>query len=103
MNKYNVVKFQAPFERMKDYNLNPEVRLYKSIIIQAIIDASNISEDSCAKKIELDAKAWLFGESKDFQEACFRADFEPCYVIKIAKKIIRLNCLNNKCNELKVA
>lgn len=23
MNKYNVVKFQAPFERMKDYNLNP--------------------------------------------------------------------------------
>ena len=38
MNKYNVVKFQAPFERMKDYNLNPEVRLYKSIILQAIIE-----------------------------------------------------------------
>ena len=88
---------------MKDYNLNPEVRLYKSIIIQAIIDASNISEDSYAKKIELDAKAWLFGESKDFQEICFRAGLEPCYVIKIAKKIIRLNGLNNKCNELKVA
>ena len=86
MNKYNVVKFQAPFERMKDYNLNPEVRLYKTIIIQAIIDASNISEDSYAKKIELDAKAWLFGESKDFQEICFRADLEPCYVINVVRQ-----------------
>ena len=95
MNKYNVVKFQAPFERMKDYNLNPEVRLYKSIIIQAIIDASNISEDSYAKKIELDAKAWLFGESKDFQEICFRAGLEPCYVIKIAKKMQRISIKNN--------
>ena len=103
MNKYNVVKFQAPFERMKDYNFNPEVRLYKSIILQAIIDASNKSEDTCAKKVELDAKSWLFGGSKDFQEACFRADIEPGYVIKVAKKIIRLNYLNNKSNELKVA
>ena len=103
MNKYNVVKFQAPFERMKDYNLNPEVRLYKSIILQAIIDASNKSEDTCAKKVELEAKSWLFGGSKDFQEACFRADIEPGYVIKVAKKIIRLNYLNNKSNELKVA
>ena len=60
-------------------------------------------EAANAKKIELDAKAWLFGESKDFQEICFRADLEPCYVIKLAKKIIRLNGLNNKCNELKVA
>ena len=102
MNRYGVIKFQSPFERMKDYNFKPEVRLYKSVILQAIIDASNISDDSYARKIELDAKGWLFGKSKDFQEACFRAEIEPYYVIRTAKKIIRLNS-NNKPNELRVA
>ena len=37
---YSVLKFQAPFERIKNYNDSPEVSLNKAIIIQAIIDAS---------------------------------------------------------------
>ena len=94
MSKYSVIKFQTPFEKMKDYDFKVEVRLFKSIILQAIIDASNMSENIRLKKIELEAKNWLFGESKDFYETCFRAEIEPVYVVKTAKKIIRLNHLN---------
>lgn len=48
---YNVIKFQAPFERLKYYNSSPEVSLYKSIITQAIIDATNILDTAIAKII----------------------------------------------------
>jgi hypothetical protein len=34
---YHVMKFQAPFERLKEYNSSPEIILYKAIITQAII------------------------------------------------------------------
>ncbi len=91
MNKYGVIKFQTPFEKMKDYDFKPEVRLSKSIILQAIIDASNTSDAFRARKIELEAKSWLFGKSEDFYEACFRAEIEPDYVIRTAKKVIRFN------------
>ena len=37
---YNVIKFQAPFERLKQYNASSEIILYKAIITQAIIDAT---------------------------------------------------------------
>jgi len=39
MSMYGVIKFQAPFERLKEYDYSPEVRLYKAILTQAIIDA----------------------------------------------------------------
>jgi hypothetical protein len=103
MNKYGVIKFQTPFEKMKDYDLKAEVRLFKSIILQAIIDASNILENVRSQKIELEAKNWLFGKSEDFYETCFRAEIEPDYVIKTARKVIRLNYLNNIYSEQKVA
>lgn len=93
-NKYGVIKFQAPFEKMKDYDLTPEVRLYKAIIIQAIIDASNNSYESEARKAEIDAKIWLFGNSSDFYRTCFYADISPDHVMKIAKELIRLNNTN---------
>lgn len=63
MSKYSVIKFQAPFERLKEYDLAPEVRLHKAIITQAIIDVSNNSDSPSSKKIEIEAKNWLFGNS----------------------------------------
>jgi hypothetical protein len=53
---YHVMKFQAPFERLKEYNSSPEIILYKAIITQAIIDATNISNAPRAKTLETDAK-----------------------------------------------
>lgn len=51
MNKYSVIKFQAPFEISKEYDLLPEVRLYKAFITQVIIDVSNIFDTPPSKKM----------------------------------------------------
>ena len=92
MSIYGVIKFQAPFERLKEYNYSPEVRLYKAILTQAIIDASNIMDVKDSKKLELEAKIWIFGNSQYFQEVCYNAEIEPGFVIRIAKEAIKLNC-----------
>ncbi len=88
---YGVIKFQAPFERLKEYDYSPEVRLYKAILTQTIIDASNITETKIAKKLEIEAKIWIFGNSQYFQEVCHKGEIEPGFVIKIAKEAIKLN------------
>ena len=97
MKAHGVIKFQAPFERMREYDFASEVRLHKAIILQAIIDASNNSRLSRARKIELEAKHWLFGNSSDFYNTCYYADTSPAHVIRTAQKVIRLN--NNYYNE----
>lgn len=91
MTKFNVLKFQAPFERLREYNVSPEVKLYKSIILQAIIDISNISDNPDNKRYELDAKNWFFGKSKNFLEVCDKAELEPSEVREMARAAIELN------------
>ena len=91
MSKYSVIKFQAPFERLKEYDLMPEVRLYKAIITQAIIDVSNTSNTATSKKIELEAKNWLFGDSSHFKDICNKADLSPEKVVKMARDAIEMN------------
>jgi len=89
---YGVIKFQAPFERLKEYDYSPEVRLHKAILTQAIIDASNVTDAKEAKKYELEAKIWIFSNSEDFQAVCHRAEIDSGFMIKIAKEAIKLNC-----------
>ncbi len=86
-----VIKFQAPFERLKEYDYSPEIRLHKAILTQAIIDASNIIPTKEAKRFELEAKIWIFGNSRDFQEVCQSAEIEPEFMIQIAREAIKLN------------
>lgn len=95
MSSCGVIKFQAPFEKMKEFNFSPEVKLFKSIILQAIIDASNTSSTRKARKIELEAKNWLFGKSEYFKDVCYRANSTPDEVAKTAKAVIELNRNNN--------
>ncbi len=87
---YNVIKFQAPFERLKGCNYSPEVTLFKAMITQAIIDVTNISQSKESKKIEKEAKDWIFGGGEFFQEICYLAGMEPDYIIKLAKEAIYL-------------
>jgi hypothetical protein len=88
----NVIKFQAPFERIKHFNEGrPDVGLRIAIIIQAIIDASNSSSSPQAKKLEIEAKEWLFGNSEGFQKTCYEANLEPDFVVRNAKDIIKLH------------
>ncbi|MFK8040448.1 MAG: hypothetical protein AB8B67_03860 [Rickettsiaceae bacterium] len=89
----NVIKFQAPFERVKLYHDYPDISLYRAVIIQAIIDATNVSNQKKDKNVTVAANKWLFNDSEyqDFKEICSRADLEPYFVRKIASKIINLH------------
>lgn len=91
----NVIKFQSPFERLKSYNSSPEINLRKAIIMQAVIDATNTSDAPEAKKLELEAKQWLFYDDY-FKELCLEAGMDPSFIIKIAKELIRLHSMNGR-------
>ena len=95
------MKFQAPFERLKDYTTSPEVSLYKAIITQAIIDATNTSILPQPKTLEKEAKNWIFGKSEYFQRICYLAGIEPDFVVKITQEAIRLNHRKFKLNKNK--
>ena len=84
-----VIKLQAPFEKIKNYNSNPEIALRRAIILQAIIDATNTSTNIYAKRFELEAKKWLFGRSKSFTKICEEAELSEDFVISIAKETIK--------------
>ena len=88
---YSVLKFQAPFERLKEYSSSPEVVLHKAIITQAIIDATNISDLPKAKFLGQEAKKWIFSNGEYFQKICNIAEIEPGFVIKITKEAINLH------------
>ncbi|MCF8462588.1 MAG: hypothetical protein K9G11_01595 [Rickettsiaceae bacterium] len=89
MNSF-VIKLQAPFERLKSINDNPEISLRKAIILQAIIDASSCSEKRQEKKIAQEARDWLFGDSEHFKQLCSEANLADSYVVNIATKMIKL-------------
>ena len=99
----NLNKLQAPFERLKNYGIVPDVSLRKAIIMQAIFDASSIAKDRKAKKNRIEAITWLFGNSADFRQICFEADLCPDMVSRVAKEeIANARAIENKnfANEL---
>lgn len=83
-----VIKLQAPFEKIKEHTNDPVERLYRAVIMQMIIDASNKSQKKDLIRNEEDAKKWLFEENEYFDWACVNANLNKDYVRKIAKKII---------------
>jgi len=87
-NKKGVIKIQAPFEKIKENTRDPIERLYRAIIMQMIIDASNKSLKKELIKNEKTAKRWLFQKNEYFDWACDNAKLNKNYVRKIAKKII---------------
>jgi hypothetical protein len=91
----SVLKPQAPFERLKLSNTNPEVALKKAVILQAIIDASNTSASKSAIKSAKSATKWLFGNSEGFLETCSDAEMDPDFLIKVAKQLIELQSKKN--------
>lgn len=95
---HNVTKLQAPFERLKRYDLSPDIALRKAIIMQAIFDATSISKNSKAIKAKYEAQNWLLGGSEDFKQICVEGDLDPNLVMRIAKEEIKLSA---KMNEIK--
>ena len=81
----------CPFERIKKYNTTPEAALYKAVIMQMIIDASNVSRDPKACRNEKRAKAWLFTRNDDFCSVCTMAEIDPEVVVTFAKELIAMH------------
>ncbi|WP_341794108.1 MULTISPECIES: hypothetical protein [unclassified Rickettsia] len=91
MTKPNVIRLATPFERIKIYNVSPEIALRRAIITQAMIDATNTSPKREAKKIEYEAKEWIFGGSEEFLSTCSEAEITPSLVVKVTKELIKLH------------
>lgn len=93
----NVIKFQAPFERLKEQSELPgEVALRRAIILQAIIDATNVGKNTNAQKLEKEAKEWIFEDNQNFRQICLEASMEPNHVRQIARDIIAIHHNNFK-------
>ena len=90
-NNKKVIKIQCPFERIKKYNVTPEAGLYKAVIMQMIIDASNSSNDPKASRNEKRAMAWLFAGGEDFQAVCAMAGIDANVVQIFARTLISMH------------
>ena len=90
-NNTKVIKIQCPFERIKKYNSTPEAAVYKAVIMQMIIDASNVSKDPKACRNEKKAKAWLFTSNDDFRAICAMAGIDSQVVVTFAKALIAMH------------
>ncbi|QEK39614.1 hypothetical protein [Candidatus Sneabacter namystus] len=89
----SVLKIQAPFERLKSANDDPQQALCRAVILQAIIDASEYSS-CCSKqsaKLQKEAYYWLFTDSRNFFDICMGAELEVDFVRDIAKQMIKIN------------
>lgn len=86
----NRIKLRTPFDRLRSYDINPEIALRKGIIMQAILDACNSGRHPKDKRVRIEAKTWLFGNSEDFRQTCLEADLDPKCVVRIAKEEIKM-------------
>ncbi len=91
-----VNKLRSPFDRLRSYNITPEIALHKAIIMQAIMDACTLAVDRKQKAVKAEAKTWLFGRSIDFYEICNVAELDPNQVIKMASEEITKAEIINK-------
>lgn len=87
---YNVLKFQAPFERIKQYG-SPEENLIKAIIMQGITDASNTTNSPATLKQTIAARNWLFGGEghEYFILLCHVVGLDPFFIMKVARETIK--------------
>ncbi len=86
----HVIKLQAPFERLKGYSDCPDVSLRRAVILQAIIDSTNMSQSRSAVRAAKEAKEWLFSDDPYFTKICFEAELEPETVVQTAREMIAL-------------
>lgn len=92
----STVKLHAPFDRLRSYDITPEIALRKGIIMQAILDACNSGKHRKHKAIRIEAKTWLFSNSEDFRQVCAEADLDPKLVVRIAKDEIKFRAALSK-------
>ncbi|KIE05005.1 hypothetical protein NF27_EY01010 [Candidatus Jidaibacter acanthamoeba] len=85
--RYNIDKELLTIDIFNDQPIsetNPEIkkyiRVWRSVIFQAIVDATNCSKKKKNKILKIKALQWLNGNSQDFIEICSYAELDPDYV-----------------------
>lgn len=84
----NVIKFQAPFEKIKFTQNNPDAMLRIAIILQAVIDATSISDSPKDIEIRDEAQDWIFKKNPAFVRMCEEAGIEADYIVRTTQKAI---------------
>lgn len=69
-------------------NYNPEIALWKAVILQAFVDLQSNSKKKIMQGYKIKAMLWFNLNNKDFIEVCRNANLDPIYVWTKAKKII---------------
>src|SRR3990167_2711958 len=65
------------------YPIEPEVRLWRAVIDQAIQDFVDPHSEGCTKHDRKRAQVWLRANSQDFWEVCYLACLDPLIVVRI--------------------
>lgn len=86
----NLMKLQAPFDRLLSYDIDPHIALRKAIILQAIIDSTSVAVDRKAMKAKKEARDWILGNDDYFQEICFEGDLDSQEMIALTREMIYL-------------
>ncbi|MDX1949327.1 MAG: hypothetical protein SFT90_02355 [Rickettsiales bacterium] len=84
-----------------DEKFSPQQNLWRGVILQAIVDASNNSTKLEMRKIKAKAIAWLHSDNDDVKYVCEMAGFELCYIKKCVKKILSQTPQEKKLNIIK--
>ena len=99
MLKY-IVNQEILFHNNKDLSSNighkegKSIRaLWRAVITQALMDASNLSKKPFNKMERMRARAWLEGDTEDFFAVCSLADMDPAYVKTKAAEAMARNCV----------
>lgn len=87
-------KAEKPIETLLKLEKNPEFRVYYAIILQAVLDASNLSFDNIRHEEILEAREWLFNKSSNFEHDCQIINLNPDYVRGLVKEILLYNLKN---------
>lgn len=66
--------------------------LWRAVITQALMDASNLSKKPFNRMEKIKARIWLEGKSEEFFAVCSLADMDPNYVKTKAAEAIARNC-----------
>ena len=74
-------------------NTNPEIALWKAVILQAFIDLQSNSKKKVIQAYKIKALQWINLNNKNFIEVCRMANLDPYYVWSQAQKI------KNNCNQ----
>ncbi len=68
-------------------NANPEISLWKAVVLQAFIDMQTNSKKKVIQAYKIKAMQWVNLKNADFIEVCRRANLDPYYVWTQAQKI----------------